>query len=634
VQTLNLDHGYWRYSKDSIDLFKCYSSDTKGTPCVGGNNASLCVPGQEGPECKVCSQSNHREDDGFCEECPDAVVPMLLIFILFAVCIGVFAFLRMLVISPPKLLQPLVVPARLIIGTIVSLGPSKGKVAVTYYQVIASLPSTFDIDPMPDDFGAVLSSFSWVDVEWSTLVFPVGCLDGGYVARMLIVSLMPYMLILFVTLLLFAYGFMLACSPADADSPRGSGGRLSVTSSPTKWGGAQKRDVLAALKGRAPTVKNLVAGGKAPEEGTAEDAPQDSWLVAKVLQVLPIGLLVVFTFLPSISRSIFFAWGCKGYNKGPYSEDSFMTRDLSVQCGTGEHDDIVGVAIVLVILWPVGMMTCFSFLLVRYQDEFRSGEPKSAYARATKFLTGGYKPKFFYWEIIELTRRLAICGWVVLIPYDQIYGRSLFCLFLSVFCFGLTAYCQPCRLPEDNVISILAQGSLIVAFVCCQVILITRHDGLLAEQLQHLLGFHEDHIFFFVLCFMALGFFLILFAIYMSKFSQAIQEYASKQGREFGEHSSTCMLFGTISFGLIAALLGGIFGGVVGGVLCGACFAVLGAICGLALAHPKTAPNFVVRRMSAQARRMSAQLRRPSQDTPAMPAMPGDPCGTTPSSAS
>ena len=47
----------------------------------------------------------------------------------------------------------------------------------------------------------------------------------------------------------------------------------------------------------------------------------------------------------------------------------------------------------LVLLWPVGMVCLFAYVLFRNRAEFRSGVPQTRLARASKFLTGGYKNK-------------------------------------------------------------------------------------------------------------------------------------------------------------------------------------------------------------------------------------------------
>ena len=62
------------------------------------------------------------------------------------------------------------------------------------------------------------------------------------------------------------------------------------------------------------------------------------------------------------------------------------------QCDTHEHQLTKMVALVLVMLWPVGMLGLFAVVLVRNRKELRAGRAKNVTARAVKFLTGGYRP--------------------------------------------------------------------------------------------------------------------------------------------------------------------------------------------------------------------------------------------------
>ena len=58
------------------------------------------------------------------------------------------------------------------------------------------------------------------------------------------------------------------------------------------------------------------------------------------------------------------------------------------------------------------MIVTFSVVLYVFRAEFLAGKASTTIAKSVRFLTGGYRKKFFYWEMIELFRRIAISGWV------------------------------------------------------------------------------------------------------------------------------------------------------------------------------------------------------------------------------
>lgn len=84
------------------------------------------------------------------------------------------------------------------------------------------------------------------------------------------------------------------------------------------------------------------------------------------------------------------------------------------------------------------MLSLFIFVLVYNRHELSKGIYTSGFAKAVRCLTGGYKEEYYWWEIVEVTRRLAVCGWVVLIPANQVFYRLIFTL-------GTAAASQACK---------------------------------------------------------------------------------------------------------------------------------------------------------------------------------------------
>ena len=206
---------------------------------------------------------------------------------------------------------------------------------------------------------------------------------------------------------------------------------------------------------------------------------------------------------------------------------SFLWSDPRVVCGSDAHAELKGVALLFVMLWPVGMLSLFVFVLVYNRRELSKGQYISGFAKAVRCLTGGYKDKYYYWEIIEVTRRLAVCGWVVLIPVSQVFYRLIFSLGVSVLCLVATAVALPCRRPEDNFLSIFAQTTLLFSFGACTLVKILSAD-ITDEQLTAVIGFHSAQGPFFVLCFFSLAFCFVLLVIYIKTFFAEFAEVVKK----------------------------------------------------------------------------------------------------------
>ena len=119
-----------------------------------------------------------------------------------------------------------------------------------------------------------------------------------------------------------------------------------------------------------------------------------------------------------------------------------------------------------------------------------------------------------YPQVIELFRRLAVSGFVVLIPYEFIYWRIILALMVALPICLVTAIVQPFRRPEDNFLSLANQSMLILAFILCGLIRIVNDDGLTDEQKTDLIGYSSNIGLFFALCALIMGFCVLLICVY------------------------------------------------------------------------------------------------------------------------
>ena len=310
-----------------------------------------------------------------------------------------------------------------------------------------SLGQTFDLDPLPADYLMVISYFTFLDLDWSGLAYPVGCLTNGYSARLLIISLVPFIVTAGIMLVAWGRRFtrcqgMLVHRFVQFDKTEPQGHIIELSnSSPT--------DLAHLSQPRQTPGSEASILGRMSKTASSEEEP---------VMALYLVLIVIFTFLPNVSRAIFSVWVCVRYESALGAPlVGFLQKDLSIQCDTSEHESLQALAFVLALLWPVGMVGLFVGILICNRKELSAGEAYSTSARAARFLTSGFKDKYFYWELVELMRRLLVSGWVTLIPYDQMFFRAVFVLFISFLLFGLTALAHPWEQPEDNMLALVSQ---------------------------------------------------------------------------------------------------------------------------------------------------------------------------------
>eukprot|EP00966_Prymnesium_polylepis_P313620 7247137-Prymnesium_polylepis.1 len=198
---------YWRLTAESDEVLECRDDwdplRNISTPCPGGA-PHACEERHTGPECKVCAESlHHVGDDGMCQRCPNGAIPIIVAVgslaggLLLTFLIGRLAF------KPPRSMQAAITKVQVFFTTVRDLGPSKFKAALTFYQIICSLPKTFDLYPVSVEFEGVYKVFQFFELDWSEAVYPRGCISGGYSARLFVIALVPVLSIIAVPVLTF-----------------------------------------------------------------------------------------------------------------------------------------------------------------------------------------------------------------------------------------------------------------------------------------------------------------------------------------------------------------------------------------------------------------------------------------------
>lgn len=431
---------------------------------------------------------------------------------------------------------------------------ARTQIALGFFQVLVSFSQTFHID-LPEDIAALIGYFQFLTFDWTDLAYPAGCINGWENTLLLITSLSPLTVAACVLFVVWA----MECKLCRANQIRTS----VVPITPNDSGS------------RSSTAVNSTPSTSARKQ------------VAAVC----LSLLIVFICLPSVSRAIFSTWVCEQYEVAPGGEVvSFLLKDPTVECSSHTHNVSMAVAVAMLLLWPVGMFVLFFFILFFNRKDLRAGVPRSTSGKAAHFLTSGFRDKFFYWELVELLRRLLVTGWLLLIPFQEMFTRLVFALLVSVLFLTLTAVARPWSRTEDNVLALVSQCALVVAFGACLVIKIVNVPGAVYKELDALIGLPSLAAPFFVLCLVALGFLFVLIAMLMATAHRVFSSLAKKQASSREDDGALSLKFTSAAFsigacllGLPAGALGGYAFGILGGVIGAAALGSLGAVTGVAV---------------------------------------------------
>mmetsp|Transcript_63054 Transcript_63054/g.167882 ORF Transcript_63054/g.167882 Transcript_63054/m.167882 type:complete len:825 (-) Transcript_63054:585-3059(-) len=630
VDTLNVTSGFWRHATATTKTYECTTKEGWSS-CRGGANAGndglgYCAAGYHGPKCEICDNDDAGPKvyfdgaDARCHDCPDASVPALILVGILMVFVFLCYFMYVLLTRPPKSLEAASRVFATFLSVLQDIGPSKLKSAITFYQIIMSFPASFGLEPVHFNLRLMIEMFSFFSFDWSEVAYPTGCLIGGYVVRLLTVSLFPFAVIVLVPFtMMIIITIVTALGLAGNNSSQNSvvvamealtmSGRASFSSSgdalpqvDTPPRAAAPPAAATTRESRKKSLTRSLSSRKfsltSPTREMANAATQRAATAAtriskwnqRLLAVLPLVVFVIFLFVPSVSRTIFFTWACVPFEVGPGPPVQYLRRDLSVICQSDDHNTMVALAIGLVFLWPIGMQLLLFMTLWVNRKDLRAGTDNK-YSQATRFLTGGYKPDFFYWEIVELFRRVTCSGFVILIPYEYIFMRVLVAFAISLPILVMTAVLKPFKNPEDTALALVSQTILICAFATCGVIRVVISEAVDGETKVELFGFKDEAGLFLLLGIICLIFFLMLLGVYCYKINDLFQKRVRQRGDLEAEASSKWILAGAVFMGVTALGGFGVVYGIVGALIGGGAFFPFGGGLGATIYFRCIAPK-------------------------------------------
>ena len=445
----------WRLSPHSRVVSDCVSG-TAGSSCRGGASAGeqgqgYCIAGHMGPLCQHCDPTSSAasryfdEEFGKCVDCPDnnpalvfyltAALGALVLFSLLShschiapacsavtraawprlphATSSVAACLRQILNSAAVALQKPALHVKRLMRKLlkVRLVP-KLKALIVFYQAILSLKGTYAVRMPPGYNDAIEAMFPWDYSKLIRRLVPGGetaCLYGGFNERLLIVAGAP---------LIFLFGLVLLAAAMEAVS----------------YFGCHRFESLRQLS---------------------------LW---SRLKMAPAVLFASNFLCPGVSTEIFSAWSCLDFvvnsDTEPPLTQSFMRDDLTVQCTATmtsgeEHDRIKRFATVFVLAWPVFWPVCYFLLLLMCRSAIRTGK-HTKLMLATSFLHQEYVANCYLWEPLLLLQRLALTGFVRLLPVTD-FERLVIGFAISVVYLLLLLLLRPYRRADLGHLATLAQ---------------------------------------------------------------------------------------------------------------------------------------------------------------------------------
>ena len=183
------------------------------------------------------------------------------------------------------------------------------------------------------------------------------------------------------------------------------------------------------------------------------------------LKALPAVLIIFYLFFPTVSTLVFQALDCdEPFQSASGVTYSFLTADFEIDCNDlSAYSSVLTLAGIGFCLYTVGVPVLYGLLLrrVRYTLIAHRSTPLS---EALTFLHRDYEPQYYYWEVVELGRKLFLVGFAAQIRKGsllQIFVASCVCLVYFMF----KQLMSPYKLIEDDYFAVAIESTMTVCFI-------------------------------------------------------------------------------------------------------------------------------------------------------------------------
>ena len=482
---LEVANGYWRRHDTSVAVLTC---PDEASGCEGGiaTGDGLCEEGYEGPLCAVCSDGYYFSS-GVCEMCgEDGVVlrPAVITFLCIAAVLSaivVFFFYSKCIdgvdddasdngkSEPTGTLARCYYHSRRVIRKIIREMRAQIKIVMTTYQIVSTIPSNLSVE-FPESFVDFLRVFSVFNLNVISVV-PFSCQRPyTFIDKLVFTTLFPVALAILLMLLFVGEGM---------------------------W------------NVRNTSLKNPDATTRAKIEELKN-------------QYLTYFFFLTYLVLPSVSTTIFQTFLCTDVdprNEDSDKYDSYLIADMNISCTSDYYKSGVAYAIFMLLVYVVGIPTMYFVLLYMNREEIMhrdyqavstentdvpvneqlekskelvAEDPEqpvetdgldketdaaalttpasvatgevSAQATRLSFLWDAYEPQYWYWEIVETTRRLVLTA-VLSVCGAGSAAQSVLAIILSIVYIKLYGYFAPYERDADDVSAEVGQYQIFFTFL-------------------------------------------------------------------------------------------------------------------------------------------------------------------------
>ena len=453
IENMEVDGGYWRVDGESDIILQCpVPAACKGSSLNSSSYGdNLCRAGHEGPYCSVCEDGYFKEYNGLCEECSASSLSRsyVIIGLFVTLFIGMlYTTIRYLCFVARKNHKE--EDGRIILSALDDLQSRTLRFVESSVERVRNRSSKSTNEPT--ERSRELTEQEEKDVATKKMI-----------KNQMIMVKIKIAFVFFQVILLFQEVYLI-----QYPSPYSQ--FLSFFS-------FFEMDLFSVAK-----MDCAVSGGFLGKLIFSTCIPIGisfflfiGWIVGlkfysretrqfKIIENTLINLFIIMTYVlfPSLCATIFSSVVCEEFDDG----SSYLRADYSVDCDSSEYSSIFGLALVMILVYPIGIPSMYLVMLWRNREkldpqkfftEMSLGESvvkREKEVNHLKFLFDAFLPHYWWTEVMECVRKLLLTGFMVFIYEGS--GLQIFAsMIVSTFFLVIYAKIEPYLMPSNNTFSIV-----------------------------------------------------------------------------------------------------------------------------------------------------------------------------------
>jgi hypothetical protein len=176
--------------------------------------------------------------------------------------------------------------------------------------------------------------------------------------------------------------------------------------------------------------------------------------------VLALCIVPSYLVYPTFSSVFFQTFNCRRID-----QDRFLVSDLSIDCDSSEHARAEVVAGLMIFAFSIGLPVLYQALLYpnRRVLTMSASRTNAAADAGLKFLYSDYKPRFWWWESIEIARKLVLTGALVRFEKGSLVQLVLAMVIIILHMLVLSHF-KPYKRARDSVLALFTYSMLLMVF--------------------------------------------------------------------------------------------------------------------------------------------------------------------------